>query len=675
MKDEGRLPTGSFKARGLVMAVSMGKALGIKHMAMPTNGNAGAALAAYATSCGIRTTIFCPADTPEVNVSEIELQGATVYRVNGLIDDCGKIVGEGKAKAGWFDTSTLKEPYRIEGKKTMGLELAEQLGWEVPDVIFYPTGGGTGLIGMWKAFAELEAIGFIGSKRPRMVAVQASGCAPMVRAFEAGTEHAPRWEDAHTIASGIRVPQAVGDFLILRAVRESKGFAIAVPDEKISAALNEVAREEGLLLCPEGAATYAAYQQSLADGRVTKNDRVMLFNCATGLKYPLPPVTRTLDRHQADRLRETVTAVILRSARSAVSKDGSESGGFMVRDARRCCAPRNEVRDGALEEADAKNCCGRLVGSVGICRLRGRPKLSLAPHHHHRAVLRRRSVGCDGADSRRAHEGHARRNGAGRERDGGGRFGRRRPRGAFSRLTATRSASAISAPTSPMARSTSSATTSSPISNRSRLLPSNPMIIVSKKEVPATSLKEFLAWLKAQPSPPTAGTAGAGSGSHIAGLYFENVAGIKLQYVPYRGTGPAMNDLVAGQIDLIVDQTSNSIGQVRAGNIRAYAITDSKRVESASDIPTVDEAGLPGFHMTLWSGLWVPKDTPKDVVAKLNAAAVDALNDPAVRKQLENLGLQMPPKDKLTPEALGAWQKAEIAKWWPMIKAANVKVD
>ena len=190
VKDEGRLPTGSFKARGLVMAVSMGKALGIKHMAMPTNGNAGAALAAYATSCGIKTTIFCPADTPEVNVSEIELQGATVYRVNGLIDDCGKIVGEGKAKAGWFDTSTLKEPYRIEGKKTMGLELAEQLGWDVPDVIFYPTGGGTGLIGMWKAFAELEAIGFIGSKRPRMVAVQAAGCAPMVRAFENGTEHA-----------------------------------------------------------------------------------------------------------------------------------------------------------------------------------------------------------------------------------------------------------------------------------------------------------------------------------------------------------------------------------------------------------------------------------------------------------------------------------------------------
>src|ERR1700746_3261512 len=176
VKDEGRLPTGSFKARGLVMAVSMGKALGIKHMAMPTNGNAGAALAAYATACGIKTTIFCPADTPEVNVSEIELQGATVYRVNGLIDDCGKIVGEGKAKVGWFATATLKEPYRIEGKKTMGLELAEQLGWGGPDVIFFPAGGGTVLIGMWKAFAELEAIGWLGSKRPRMVAVQASGC-------------------------------------------------------------------------------------------------------------------------------------------------------------------------------------------------------------------------------------------------------------------------------------------------------------------------------------------------------------------------------------------------------------------------------------------------------------------------------------------------------------------
>jgi threonine synthase len=298
VKDEGRLPTGSFKARGLVMAVSMAKAFGIKHMAMPTNGNAGAALAAYASRCGIKTTIFCPEDTPEVNVSEIGLQGASVYRVNGLIDDCGKIVAEGRAKVGWFDTSTLKEPYRIEGKKTMGLELAEQLGWTVPDVIFYPTGGGTGLIGMWKAFAELEAIGFIGSKRPRMVAVQAAGCAPMVRAYEQGVEQATRWEDAHTIAAGIRVPQAVGDFLILRAVRESGGFAIAVSDEVIAAGLEEVAREEGFLMCPEGAATYAAYKQSLADGRISRDESAVLFNCATGLKYPLPPIKRTLDRHK-----------------------------------------------------------------------------------------------------------------------------------------------------------------------------------------------------------------------------------------------------------------------------------------------------------------------------------------------------------------------------------------
>jgi threonine synthase len=298
VKDEGRLPTGSFKARGIALAVSMAKAFGITHMAMPTNGNAGAALAAYATRAGIKTTVFCPEDTPEVNVSEIALQGAAVYRVNGLIDDCGKIVGEGQAKVGWFDTSTLKEPYRIEGKKTMGLELAEQLDWQMPDAIFYPTGGGTGLIGMWKAFAELEAIGFIGTKRPRMIAVQAKGCAPIVRAYETGKEHAARWENAHTIASGIRVPQAIGDFLILRAVRESGGFAIAVDDAAITEALTEMAQVEGLLLCPEGAATYAAYKQSLADGRVSRNDQVVLFNCATGLKYPLPPAGRPLDRHK-----------------------------------------------------------------------------------------------------------------------------------------------------------------------------------------------------------------------------------------------------------------------------------------------------------------------------------------------------------------------------------------
>ena len=207
------------------------------------------------------------------------------------------------------------------------------------------------------------------------------------------------------------------------------------------------------------------------------------------------------------------------------------------------------------------------------------------------------------------------------------------------------------------------------------LLPSNPMIIVSKNAVPAKTLKELIEWLKAKPSPATAGTAGAGSGSHIAGLYFENVTGIKLQYVPYRGTAPALTDLVAGQIDIIIDQTSNSIAQVRAGTIRAYAVTDDKRVDSASDVPTTDEGGLSGFHMTLWSGLWVPKDTPKDIVARLNAAAVDAMNDPAVRKKFEDLGLQMPPRDKLSPQALGDWQRAEIAKWWPMIKAANVKVE
>src|ERR1700726_816445 len=201
------------------------------------------------------------------------------------------------------------------------------------------------------------------------------------------------------------------------------------------------------------------------------------------------------------------------------------------------------------------------------------------------------------------------------------------------------------------------------------LLPSNPMIIVSKNAVPAKTLKELIEWLKAKPSPATAGTAGAGSGSHIAGLYFENVTGIKLQYVPYRGTAPALTDLVAGQIDIIVDQTSNSIAQVRAGTIRAYAVTAEKRVDSAPEIPTTDEAGLPGFHMTLWSGLWAPKGTPKDILAKLNAAVVDALHDPAVRKQLENLGLRMPQPDQLSPEALGDWQKAEIAKWGPVLKA------
>ncbi|MGJ8480689.1 threonine synthase [Sphingobium yanoikuyae] len=296
-KDEGRLPTASFKARGLVMAVSMAKELGVTQVAMPTNGNAGAALAAYAAVAGMESVIFCPADTPEVNVREIAAQGARVYRVNGYIDDCGAIVGQGVKERGWFDFSTLKEPYRIEGKKTMGLELAEQLGWELPDAIFYPTGGGTGLIGMWKAFDELEKIGFIGPKRPKMFAVQAEGCAPMVRAFEQGVEFAERWEDAQTIAMGIRVPKAVGDFLILRAVRESGGAALAVSDAAIAAAVRDVARDDGLLLCPEGGATLAAYSRALDEGLIGRDERAVLFNCASGLKYPLEDQSRTLDRH------------------------------------------------------------------------------------------------------------------------------------------------------------------------------------------------------------------------------------------------------------------------------------------------------------------------------------------------------------------------------------------
>ncbi|TCP99406.1 threonine synthase [Sphingomonas sp. PP-F2F-A104-K0414] len=296
VKDEGRLPTGSFKARGLVMAVAMAKELGVTKIAMPTNGNAGAALAAYATRCGIETIVFCPDDTPEINVREIAMQGARVWRVNGLIDDCGAIVGKGAAEGRWFDFSTLKEPYRIEGKKTMGLELAAQFGWKLPDAIFYPTGGGTGLIGMWKAFDELEKLGWIGSQRPKMFAVQASGCAPIVRAFEAGEEHAERWEDASTVAAGIRVPKAVGDFLILRAVRESGGQALAVGDPAILKAVDAAAKQDGLLLCPEGGATLAAYHQALNTGLVDEEDKVVLFNCATGLKYPMPEAPQALDR-------------------------------------------------------------------------------------------------------------------------------------------------------------------------------------------------------------------------------------------------------------------------------------------------------------------------------------------------------------------------------------------
>ncbi|MGQ0558333.1 MAG: threonine synthase [Sphingosinicella sp.] len=297
VKDEGGLPTGSFKARGMAMAMSMAKAFGVEAVALPTNGNAGAAAAAYAMRAGIDCTVFCPDVTPETNLREIAALGARVYRVNGLIDDCGRLLAEGKSERGWFDLSTLKEPYRLEGKKVMGFELAEQLGWRLPDAIFYPTGGGTALIGVWKAFAELEAIGLIGSERPRLFAVQASGCAPIVRAFELGQDHAERWPDAHTIAAGIRVPQAIGDFLVLDALRASHGAALAVSDEAIMDALDSVARKDGLLLCPEGAATVVAWQEALKQGLVSADDEAVLFNCATGLKYPLPDRSRPLDRH------------------------------------------------------------------------------------------------------------------------------------------------------------------------------------------------------------------------------------------------------------------------------------------------------------------------------------------------------------------------------------------
>jgi threonine synthase len=300
VKDEGRLPTGSFKARGLAMAVTMARQFGIERIAMPTNGNAGAALAAYGARAAIETIVICPAETPLTNVTETAAYGARVYVADGQIDECGALVGKGAAEGLWFDCSTLKEPYRLEGKKVMGFELAEQLGWELPDAIFYPTGGGTGLIGMWKAFDELEAVGLIGSKRPRMYAVQAEGCAPMVRAFEAGKEFAERWENPATVATGIRVPKAVGDFLILRAVRESGGAALAVSEEAILSAVADAARDDGFLLCPEGGAVLAAWRNARERGLVGAGERVLLFNCANGNKYPLPDRSKSLVLAEAE---------------------------------------------------------------------------------------------------------------------------------------------------------------------------------------------------------------------------------------------------------------------------------------------------------------------------------------------------------------------------------------
>ena len=294
VKDEGRLPTGSFKARGLAMAVTMAKHFGVDRIAIPTNGNAGAALAAYAARAGIPALVICPAETPEINIRETSAYGAEVWVADGQIDECGRLVREGAAQGRWFDCSTLKEPYRLEGKKVMGLELVEQLGWQMPDAIFYPTGGGTGLIGMWKAFDELEEAGLIGPERPRMYAVQSSGCAPIVRAFERGEEFAERWEGAVTVATGIRVPSAVGDFLILRAVRESGGAAISVDEQSILQAVEDAARDDGMLLCPEGGAVLAGWRKALEQGFVTRDERIVLFNCANGNKYPLPDRSRRL---------------------------------------------------------------------------------------------------------------------------------------------------------------------------------------------------------------------------------------------------------------------------------------------------------------------------------------------------------------------------------------------
>ncbi len=295
VKDEGRLPTGSFKARGMATAVTMAKHFGIARIAIPTNGNAGAALAAYGARAGIETVVICPAETPEINVRETAAYGAKVYVADGQIDECGRLVTEGAAQGLWFDCSTLKEPYRLEGKKVMGFELAEQLGWKLPGAIFYPTGGGTGLIGMWKAFDELEAVGLIGPERPRMFAIQAAGCAPIVRAFEAGDEFAERWEGAATVATGIRVPKAVGDFLILRAVRASGGAALAVAEQSILEAVEDVARDDGMLLCPEGGAVVAGWRMALDRGLVGRGEDVLLFNCANGNKYPLPDQSLRLE--------------------------------------------------------------------------------------------------------------------------------------------------------------------------------------------------------------------------------------------------------------------------------------------------------------------------------------------------------------------------------------------
>ncbi len=286
LKDEGVIPTGTFKARGAAVGVSRAAELGVKHLAMPTNGNAGAAWAVYSAKAGIEATIIMPEDAPSITRNECAATGADLYLVKGLISDCGKIVAKSVSEHGWFDASTLKEPYRIEGKKTMGLEIAEQFGWELPDVILYPTGGGVGIIGIYKALKELKEIGIVSGKLPRLVAVQAQGCAPIVEAFEKGEKESQFYPDSQTVAFGINVPKALGDFLVLEALYETGGTAVAVPDEDILEALRELARVEGNFICPEGAAIYAAAKKLRRDGWIERNEKVVLLNTGAGIKYP-----------------------------------------------------------------------------------------------------------------------------------------------------------------------------------------------------------------------------------------------------------------------------------------------------------------------------------------------------------------------------------------------------
>ena len=285
IKDEGLNPTGSFKARGMSVAISRAVELGASAIAIPSAGNAGGATAAYAARASLPAHIFMPKDVPQANYIECKVLGAHVELIDGLISDCGKIVASRKEAEGWFDISTLKEPYRVEGKKTMGYELAEQFDWELPEVVIYPTGGGTGLIGMWKAFDEMEQMGWIGSERPRMISVQAAGCAPIVRAYRAGDAHAEPWIDAETVAAGLRVPAAVGDFLMLKAIRDSGGCALSVTDEELMASVSKMAAAVGSFPAPEGAATLAALEKLIEQNLISERDRVVLFNTGTGLKY------------------------------------------------------------------------------------------------------------------------------------------------------------------------------------------------------------------------------------------------------------------------------------------------------------------------------------------------------------------------------------------------------